>query len=61
MADSRATDNFVDLEAQWEFELEVVGAAATPQQLRTLLDRAPDPASATATFLLGYLASHAND
>lgn len=53
-------DNLINVEDQWEFELEVIGAAATPQQLEDLLHRAPNPESAAAQFLLGYLASHAN-
>lgn len=47
-------------EDQWEFELEVIGGAATLQQLEELLERAPNPESAAAQFLTGYLASHAN-
>lgn len=55
-----APDGLDHHEEQWEFELEVIGGAATLRQLEELLERAPNPESATAQFLTGYLASHAN-
>lgn len=47
--------NDLELEDRWEQELDVVGAAATRDELQELLDRAPNPESGTAQFLLGYL------
>lgn len=40
----------------WEVELDIMGAAATIEELKAHLERAPNPESATAQYLQGYLA-----
>lgn len=51
-------DNLIEKEELWEFELDLLGAAAVPEKLQQILERAPNPESATAQFLMGYLASY---
>jgi hypothetical protein len=46
-------------EEDWEFQLDLLGTHATLEQLQAHLDAAPNPDSATAQFLMGYL-SHAS-
>lgn len=55
---SSAPDNLVEMEELWEFELDLIGAAATPQALQQILERAPNSESATAQYLMGFLACH---
>lgn len=43
----------------WEFELDMMGTTASIELLERHLDKAPDPKTATAQFLQGYIASHA--
>jgi hypothetical protein len=43
----------------WEFELDLMGTTASTEALEGHLEKAPDPQSATAQFLKGYIASHA--
>ncbi len=43
----------------WEFELDLLGTNASTEALEEHLEKAPDPQSATAQFLKGYIASHA--
>lgn len=40
---------------QWEFELDLLGASASREQLQQLLERCPDPTSDSAQFLAGFL------
>lgn len=49
-------DNSLDQHDLWEQELDLIGAAASNDQLQEMLNRAPDPMSATAQLLMGYLA-----
>lgn len=42
----------------WEFELDLLGTSASVEALERHLEKAPDPQSATAQFLKGYIASH---
>lgn len=46
----------IDLEEQWDQELEIMGATASEEQLHEHLARAPNPASENAIYLTGYLA-----
>jgi hypothetical protein len=48
-----------DLQDDWEFELDLLGTTASTEALEGHLEKAPDPQSATAQFLKGYIASHA--
>lgn len=43
---------------EWEFELDLLGTNASIEALTRHLEKAPDPQSATAQFLMGYIASH---
>lgn len=43
----------------WEYELDLLGADASVDVLQAHLDKAPNPYSANAQFLMGFLASHA--
>lgn len=45
-------------EDDWEFQLDLLGTSATVEQLQSHLDACPNPGSATAQYLQGYL-SHA--
>lgn len=56
IAATSAIANSLDQHDLWEQELDLIGAAASNEQLQTMLDRAPDPMSATAQLLMGYLA-----
>lgn len=47
------------LQDDWEFELDLMGTNASIDVLERHLDKAPDPRSATAQFLKGFIASHA--
>lgn len=60
LPEDQVPENLFCNEEYWEFELEVIGGAVSLEQLEKLLERAPNPESATAQFLMGYLASHAN-
>jgi hypothetical protein len=54
-------ENFLqDDEETWEFELDLLGTSATPEQLQEMLARAPNPKSATVDFIKGYLAGYVN-
>lgn len=55
---SLVSGNSVDLEDLWEFELDVTGAAASPEVLQQILERAPNSESAAAQYLMGFLACH---
>lgn len=46
-----------EVQEHWEQELEIMGAAASLDDLCDHLRDAPDPESATAQFLMGYLIS----
>jgi hypothetical protein len=48
-----------DQQGDWEFELDLLGTTASTEALEEHLGKAPDPQSATAQFLKGYIASHA--
>lgn len=48
-------NNVIDLQDQWDVELDTMGAAATPEELQAHLERAPNPESATAQYLAGFL------
>lgn len=47
-----------DLQDDWEFELDLLGTSASIESLEEHLGRAPDPKSATAHFLRGFIANH---
>lgn len=48
------------LQDDWEFELDLMGTTASIDVLERHLDKVPDPKSATAQFLKGFIASHAH-
>ena len=52
-------EEFPDAQDDWEFELDLMGTNASIEALERHLDKVPDPQSATAQFLKGYIASHA--
>lgn len=47
-----------NLQEDWDFELDLMGTAASIELLERHLDKAPDPQSANAQFLKGFIASH---
>lgn len=49
-------DNVIEQEAVWQDELDMVGAAATEEELREFLARAPNKNSDTVACLAEYLA-----
>lgn len=50
----------VDASELWDFQLDLLGTGASVEALQAHLDKAPNPDSANAQFLMGYLAGHAN-
>jgi hypothetical protein len=57
--ENRAPRNLIEQEDDWEFALDILGTEASIIELQAHLDRAPNPESATAQFLRGFLASYA--
>lgn len=56
-SDSKLADDASEL---WDFQLDLLGTEASVEVLQSHLDKAPNPDSANAQFLMGYLAAHAH-
>ena len=55
---SSVPDNSIEADELWEIELDLLGAAASSEALQQHLERAPNPESAAAQYLLGFLAHY---